>query len=290
MRNVSYFVNFLLIVLFFIRLRFYAFAVDVERFARGLLFDEHPREDSRRGEEGDCRHELADADAGGKQVQTVGAQPLNPDAAETVPRHMGKEPLAVEFPLLREEMQADEADQVPDGFIEERRVVIRHDAGRILQAHLQKRIRDSAVRLAVHKVSPAAHKLADDNAHARHVEQDGSRDFLNNNCLGGEYNEEENVSDVDFMIKFLELLPKDMKYFLGMNYEINPEDLKILEMYKEFLTINKGFVNSKKNTDILLPSGMKTDGAENFKDKIDEVLKIEDLSKLLEYKDLICQI
>ena len=115
-------------------------------------------------------------------------------------------------------------------------------------------------------------------------------ELFNNNCLDGEYNEEENVSDVDFMIKFLELLPKDMKYFLGMNYEINPEDLKILEMYKEFLTINKGFVNSKKNTDILLPSGMKTDGADSFKDKIDEVLKTEDLSKLLEYKDLICQI
>lgn len=40
------------------------------------------------------------------------------------------------------------------------------------------------------------------------------QDILNNNCFGGEYNEEENVSDVDFMIKFLELLPKDMKYFL----------------------------------------------------------------------------
>lgn len=125
---------------------------------------------------------------------------------------------------------------------------------------------------------------------AAYIKTQPERDILNNNCLGGEYNEEENVSDVDFMIKFLELLPKDMKYFLGMDYEINPEDLKILEMYKEFLTINKGFVNSKKNTDILLPSGMKTDGAENFKDKIDEVLKIEDLSKLLEYKDLICQI
>ena len=69
MRNVSYFVNFLLIVLFFIRLRFYAFAVDVERFARGLLFDEHPREDSRRSKEGDCRHKLADADAGREQIQ-----------------------------------------------------------------------------------------------------------------------------------------------------------------------------------------------------------------------------
>lgn len=125
---------------------------------------------------------------------------------------------------------------------------------------------------------------------AAYIKTQPEQDILNNNCLGGEYNEEENVSDVDFMIKFLELLPKDMKYFLGMNYEINPEDLKILEMYKEFLTINKGFVNSKKNTDILLPSGMKTDGAENFKDRIDEVLKTEDLSKLLEYKDWICQI
>ena len=125
---------------------------------------------------------------------------------------------------------------------------------------------------------------------AAYIKTQPEQDILNNNCLGGEYNKEENVSDVDFMIKFLELLPKDMKYFLGMDYEINPDDVKILEMYKEFLTINKGFVNSKKNTDILLPAGMKTDGAENFKDKIDEVLKTEDLSKLLEYKDLICQI
>lgn len=125
---------------------------------------------------------------------------------------------------------------------------------------------------------------------AAYIKTQSEQDILNNNCFGGEYNEEENVSDVDFMIKFLELLPKDMKYFLGMDYEINPDDVKILEMYKEFLTINKGFVNSKKNTDILLPAGMKTDGAENFKDKIDEVLKTEDLSKLLEYKDLICQI
>ena len=125
---------------------------------------------------------------------------------------------------------------------------------------------------------------------AAYIKTQPEKDILNNNCFGGEYNEEENVSDVDFMIKFLELLPKDMKYFLGMDYEINPDDVKILEMYKEFLTINKGFVNSKKNTDILLPAGMKTDGAENFKDKIDEVLKTEDLSKLLEYKDLICQI
>ena len=34
------------------------------------------------------------------------------------------------------------------------------------------------MRLAVHEVAPAAHELADDDAHARHVEQDGGRDLL----------------------------------------------------------------------------------------------------------------
>ena len=63
--------------------------------------------------------------------------------------------------------------------------------------------------------------------------------------------------------------------------------MKLLEMYKEFLIINKGFTDSKYNTDIKLPSGIKTEGAETFKDKINEVLKTEDLSKLLEYKDLL---
>lgn len=125
---------------------------------------------------------------------------------------------------------------------------------------------------------------------AAYIKTQPEQDILNNHCLGGEYNEKENTSEIDFMIKFLELLPKDTKFFLGVNYEINPLDMRLLEMYKEFLTINKGFVNSKKNTDILLPTGMQTEGAETFKDKIDEILKSKNLSKLLEYKELICQI
>lgn len=122
---------------------------------------------------------------------------------------------------------------------------------------------------------------------AAYIKTQSEQEILNNHCLGGKYNEEENVSDTEFMIKFLELFPKDMKYFAGENYEINPLDMKLLEMYKEFLTINKGFVESKLNTDILLPEGMKIDGAAEFNLKIDEVLKTEDLSKLLEYRDLI---
>ncbi len=125
---------------------------------------------------------------------------------------------------------------------------------------------------------------------AAYIKTQPEQPILNNNCLGQEYDEESNISETEFMIKFLELLPKDMKYFLGENYDIDKTDMKILEMYKDFLIINKGFVNSEKNTDILLPSDMITEGAENFKEKIDEVLKSGDLSKLLEYKDLICRI
>ena len=125
---------------------------------------------------------------------------------------------------------------------------------------------------------------------AAYIKTQPKQEILNNPCLNQPYDEESNISDTEFMIKFLELFPKDMKYFLGENYEINQGDLKILEMYKEFLIINKGFVETKYNTDIKLPEGMKTDGAETYKEKIDEVLKQEDLSKLLEYRDLVCQI
>ena len=122
---------------------------------------------------------------------------------------------------------------------------------------------------------------------AAYIKTQPEQEILNNHCLGGEYNEDENTSETDFMIKFLELFPKDMKYFLGINYNINPDDMKILELYKEFLTINKGFVNSKTNTDVLLPEGIKTAEAEKFKDKIDEILKSENLSKFVDCKDLI---
>lgn len=122
---------------------------------------------------------------------------------------------------------------------------------------------------------------------AAYIKAQKEQEILNNNCLGQEYNEAENVFDTDFMIKFIELFPKDVKYFLGETYEFNETDLKILEMYREFLIINKGFVESKTNSDIKLPNGMKTKDTEAFKEKIDEAIKQEDLSKLLEYRDLI---
>lgn len=125
---------------------------------------------------------------------------------------------------------------------------------------------------------------------AAYIKAQPEQEILNNGWYGLKFNEEENIADTNFMIKFLELLPKDVKYFLGENFTIDKTDLKILEMYKEFLIINKGFTNSKNNTDILLPKDMIVSDINIYKEKIDEAIKSEDLSKLVECKELICKI
>ena len=122
---------------------------------------------------------------------------------------------------------------------------------------------------------------------AAYLKTQPEQKILSNHCLGKEYNEEENVSEVDFMLEFPQLFKKDMKYFMGQNFEFNPQVINLLEVYKEFLTLNKGFVETKTNTDVVLPKAVKTEQAEEYKVMIDKVLETKDLSKLLEYLSTI---
>lgn len=123
---------------------------------------------------------------------------------------------------------------------------------------------------------------------AGYIKTQPEQEILNNNCLGQEYDEENNVAEIKFMQKFVELFPKDMKYFMNQNYEFDSSVSLILETYKEFLILNKGFVDSKTNTDILIPDNVNLQNAKDFKAKIEECLETGDLSKLLEYKEIIC--
>ena len=63
--------------------------------------------------------------------------------------------------------------------------------------------------------------------------------------------------------------------------------MDIIKIYEEFLVLNKGFTESKYNTDIVLPSAVKTENAKSYKEIIENVLKTEDLSNLLEYQTTI---
>ena len=107
--------------------------------------------------------------------------------------------------------------------------------------------------------------------------------ILSNPCFGQEFNKESNISDTQFMLQFVELFTKDMKYFLGKEYSFDSKIIELIKAYEEFLLINKCFVESEYNTDIKLPKSLKIEKAENYKTYIESVLKTEDLSKLLEY-------
>lgn len=124
---------------------------------------------------------------------------------------------------------------------------------------------------------------------AAYIKTKDEQPILNNNCLGQVYDEESNVAETDFMLNFIKLFPKDIKYFLGEeNFSFSKNTKLVLDMYREFLVINKGFVESAKNTDIKLPEKIKIDNVQKFGDIITEVIKSGNLSNFLEYIDIIC--
>ena len=111
-----------------------------------------------------------------------------------------------------------------------------------------------------------------------------------NPCLGGTYDKEEAVEEADFSVEFFERLKKDCKYYLGTDYNIDPLHIKILELYKEFLVLNSGFVNTKTTNDIKLPEAIKTpqkDELEQIHSKIQDVIKSGNLLDLTEVFSLI---
>ena len=112
-----------------------------------------------------------------------------------------------------------------------------------------------------------------------------NKPIIGNYICGAEYNEEETLQEVNFLIEYLNYLPKDIKYYLGQNYTPDGTDLKILDAYKEFLKANKGFTGVKTTDDLVLPDCIKApDDVKNLFDKIEEVTES---GKLFELKELL---
>ena len=104
-----------------------------------------------------------------------------------------------------------------------------------------------------------------------------------NYCLGKEYNEESALVELLFLMKFMRTLSKDTKYYLNQDYKYSEEDMEMLEIYREFAQLNEGFVRIEKNTDIKLPSVIKTPSdseLELIKSTIDDVVNTGDFDKL----------
>ena len=59
--------------------------------------------------------------------------------------------------------------------------------------------------------------------------------------------------------------------------------IKLVKIYEEFLELNKGFVKTKYNSDIVLPENVATSNIKDYKKYIDEVTKTGKLEELLQY-------
>ena len=115
-------------------------------------------------------------------------------------------------------------------------------------------------------------------------------EVINNHCLGKEYNEDSSLVELLFLMKFMRTFSKDTKYYMGQDFKYSESDMEMLEIYKEFAQMNEGFVKTEKNTDLKLPTSVKTPSEselETIKSTIDEVVKTGDFDKLMDLRGLV---
>lgn len=105
-----------------------------------------------------------------------------------------------------------------------------------------------------------------------------------NKLLGEEASEEEYTNEINFLIDFVEKqLPRDSKYYLNKPYTPDSRYLPILKAYKDFLILNKGFVNCSNTNQIVMPKYLKTPSdTEQLYKTIQEALKEKNIESLLD--------
>lgn len=126
---------------------------------------------------------------------------------------------------------------------------------------------------------------------ASYIKQFENKELVGNQLLGEECEEKEYTDEINFLIDFVQnRLPRDVKYYQSKIYPVNEKYLKILETYKNFLIINKGFVACSNTNQIILPDNLKKLDAttlELINSKIQNAIKEKNVDILLEDFDLI---
>jgi hypothetical protein len=116
---------------------------------------------------------------------------------------------------------------------------------------------------------------------AAYIKQFDGANILNNLCFGGEYNETETLSEVDFIFEYIEQLKKDAKYYTGQDFVPETIWTKIINTYKDFLQLNKGFVNTKTTNDVQLPKNLIVSDLDEIYNAIEKVIENGKLNELL---------
>lgn len=84
---------------------------------------------------------------------------------------------------------------------------------------------------------------------------------IEGNSFYGKTNEELEeyayLEEVNYLLKFFELYPKDLAFFHLPVTKIDEIYVKTTEIYKEFLIINESFIRTKTTSDLKIPKEIK---------------------------------
>ena len=119
------------------------------------------------------------------------------------------------------------------------------------------------------------------------IKSEGEKPVTGNFCCGSEYNEAETLEEVNFLTAYLHQLPKDIKYYIGQNSEVDENDLKILNAYSDFLKVNKGFTAVEKTTDLVIPESIKF--PKDTKEILAKIEEVIESGRLFELKPILLE-
>lgn len=125
---------------------------------------------------------------------------------------------------------------------------------------------------------------------AVYIKSLGEKPIAGNLCYGGDFSETETLEEVDFIKSYIEQLKKDAKYYLGQNFSIDEESIKVLDAYREFLKLNEGFVKVQTTADVKLPASLKSVDEADLKEilvGIEQVIENGKLHELFAYAEKV---
>ena len=94
-------------------------------------------------------------------------------------------------------------------------------------------------------------------------------------------------SEVNYLLEFFNKYPKDLSYYRVQGEPTEEKYIKTVGIYKDFLEINKSFINTKTSADIILPKEIinpTKEDLEIIKQKIDLTVNDGNFERLFEFK------
>lgn len=126
---------------------------------------------------------------------------------------------------------------------------------------------------------------------ACYIKQFSDFEIEGNQLLGEVCEEKEYTGEINFLIDFVKnQLPRDSKYYLNKNYEPDKRYLPVLETYKEFLILNRGFVDVSNTNQIKIPENIKKPNQKELdliNENIQNAIVKKDITKLFDCFSMI---